>query len=109
MAELTTAAAPQYTIMATHARPAPHDPYNPSASAAIAHPSPHVPIRVPVFAPVIAIDDAVLRAVDFCLRRRTTAERRPERAWGAGAEEGAGEQMKRAGPRLRQGGRKKVD
>ncbi|KAI0031496.1 etoposide-induced protein 2.4-domain-containing protein, partial [Vararia minispora EC-137] len=52
---------PSYIIMATHARPAPDDPYNPSDAPSITHPSPYVPIRVPVFAPVIAIDDAVLR------------------------------------------------
>ena len=52
---------PQYIIMAMHARPAPGDPYNPAAEAR--HPSPFVPIRLRVFAPVMWLNDWVVRVV----------------------------------------------
>ncbi|KAJ3845243.1 etoposide-induced protein 2.4-domain-containing protein [Lentinula raphanica] len=43
---------PLYIIMAMHARPVPNDPYNPVPETdAIRHPSPFIPIRLPVFAP----------------------------------------------------------
>lgn len=67
--------------MAMHARPVPSDPYNPSPSPAvnaidinasdttdndtIRHPSPFIPIRLPIFAPVIFINDAVVRVLNF--------------------------------------------
>ena len=47
--------------MAMHARPAPGDPYNPAAEAR--HPSPFVPIRLRVFAPVMWLNDWVVRVV----------------------------------------------
>ncbi|KAL1668440.1 etoposide-induced protein 2.4-domain-containing protein [Schizophyllum commune] len=52
---------PMYIIMAMHARPAPADPYNPAAEAR--HPSPFVPIRLRVFAPVMWLNDWVVRVV----------------------------------------------
>ncbi|KAG7452674.1 uncharacterized protein BT62DRAFT_983644 [Guyanagaster necrorhizus] len=62
---------PAYIIMAMHANPAPIDPYNPSSNTTksrrtddpndtIKHPSPFVPIRIPVFALVLFIDDAIV-------------------------------------------------
>jgi len=67
---------PSYIIMATHAHPVPLDPYNPSsptsASSAspIMHPSPYVPIRLRVFAPVIFLNDCIVGVLSFCTRRR---------------------------------------
>jgi len=57
---------PSYIITAMHAHPVPIDPYNPSsptsasAVAPILHPSPYVPIRLRVFAPVIFLNDCIL-------------------------------------------------
>ncbi|KDR81827.1 hypothetical protein GALMADRAFT_240058 [Galerina marginata CBS 339.88] len=69
---------PVYIIMAMHARPVPTDPYNPSAPPRtpsahttpdepdlIRHPSPFVPIRLPIFAPVIWLNDVVVRVLNF--------------------------------------------
>ncbi|KAI0303492.1 etoposide-induced protein 2.4-domain-containing protein, partial [Multifurca ochricompacta] len=55
---------PFYIIMAMHAHPAPTDPYNPSptsrsSSVSIVHPSPYIPIRLRVFAPVIFLNDCI--------------------------------------------------
>lgn len=55
--------------MAMYARPVPLDPYNPTSSAravsgnddTIRYPSPLVPIRIPVFAPVIFLNDWIVR------------------------------------------------
>lgn len=60
----------QYIIMAMHAKPVPADPYNPMPPLAaqrpgetdtIRHPSPFVPIRLPIFAVVIWLNDWVVR------------------------------------------------
>ena len=59
----------QYIIMAMYARPVPLDPYNPTSSMrgavgvddTIRYPSPLVPIRIPVFAPVIWLNDWIVR------------------------------------------------
>ncbi|KAJ3823767.1 etoposide-induced protein 2.4-domain-containing protein [Lentinula raphanica] len=53
---------PLYIIMAMHARPVPNDPYNPVPETdAIRHPSPFIPIRLPVFAPVMFLNDWIVR------------------------------------------------
>ncbi|KAI0747673.1 etoposide-induced protein 2.4-domain-containing protein [Daedaleopsis nitida] len=61
---------PSYIIMAIYARPIPLDPYKPTTSARTAvganddvvhYPSPLVPIRIPVFAPVIFLNDWIVR------------------------------------------------
>ncbi|KAJ7685033.1 etoposide-induced protein 2.4-domain-containing protein [Mycena polygramma] len=57
---------PLYTIMAMHARPVPDDPYNPARSDdndVIRHPSPFIPIRLPIFALVMWLNDWIVRAV----------------------------------------------
>lgn len=68
--------------MAMHARPGPYDPYNPipapsSATAAshsqnqqqtTIHPSPYVPIRLPIFQPVIFINDWVVKILSLGMR-----------------------------------------
>ncbi|KAI8998998.1 etoposide-induced protein 2.4-domain-containing protein [Trametes punicea] len=63
---------PAYIIMAMHARPLPIDPYNPTMSVGIRtgashaaddvirYPSPLIPIRIPVFAPVIWLNDWIV-------------------------------------------------
>ncbi|KAI0373323.1 hypothetical protein BV20DRAFT_938379 [Pilatotrama ljubarskyi] len=63
---------PAYIIMAMYARPLPVDPYNPTLSVGglnvtrgedevIRYPSPLIPIRIPVFAPVIWLNDWIVR------------------------------------------------
>ncbi|KAF6764777.1 etoposide-induced protein 2.4-domain-containing protein [Ephemerocybe angulata] len=64
---------PAYIILAMHAHPHPIDPYNPQspsqspstypppAEDTIRHPSPFIPIRVPVFALVIWLNDTIVR------------------------------------------------
>ena len=65
--------------MAMHARPVPLDPYNPlpptssatfvnrstmsNAEETIRHPSPFVPIRLPIFAVVIWLNDCIVRVI----------------------------------------------
>ena len=61
--------------MAMRARPLPLDPYNPSVTnrsghgdgddhEIVRHPSPFIPIRIPVFALVIRINDAIVRMLN---------------------------------------------
>ncbi|EED81729.1 predicted protein [Postia placenta Mad-698-R] len=57
---------PGYIIMAMHARPVPLDPYNSLSAASdanddVLHPHPLVPIRIPVFALVLWLNDWVVR------------------------------------------------
>lgn len=59
---------PLYTIIATHARPAPINPFNPASktdSDTIRHPSPFIPIRLRVFAPVVFLNDLVAKFLDL--------------------------------------------
>lgn len=59
--------------MAMHARPVPADPYNPmppttslkADNDTIRHPSPFVPIRIPIFALVIWINDIVVKILNI--------------------------------------------
>ncbi|EKM55925.1 uncharacterized protein PHACADRAFT_174086 [Phanerochaete carnosa HHB-10118-sp] len=43
--------------------PAPGDPYNPTQSETVRHPSPFVPIRIPIFTPVVWLNDAIIRVL----------------------------------------------
>ncbi|KAI0317863.1 etoposide-induced protein 2.4-domain-containing protein [Amylostereum chailletii] len=111
---------PSYIIMAMHARPVPHDPYNPlppsDSHQTVLHPSPYIPIRIPIFTPVIVINDAVLRVLNFCMRsghNRAGSGMKKERDWrGVEMEEGAeaiemrpsASKRGSGGPMLRQGG-----
>ncbi|KAJ3733065.1 etoposide-induced protein 2.4-domain-containing protein, partial [Lentinula guzmanii] len=53
---------PLYIVMAMHARPVPTDPYNPvSDTDVVRHPSPFIPIRLPVFAMVMFLNDWIVR------------------------------------------------
>lgn len=61
---------PVYIILAMHARPVPLDPYNPSPqitnstnNETIRHPSPLVPIRLPIFALVMWLNDSIIKAL----------------------------------------------
>ncbi|KAK7014995.1 etoposide-induced protein 2.4-domain-containing protein [Favolaschia claudopus] len=61
---------PLYTIMAMHAQPVPQDPYGSfpqgssySGSDSIRHPSPFIPIRLPIFALVMWLNDLIVKAV----------------------------------------------
>jgi etoposide-induced 2.4 mRNA len=52
--------------MATRSRPLPADPYNPiplDGSEAVRHPSPFVPLRLPIFRPVILMNDLIVRVL----------------------------------------------
>lgn len=58
----------KYIILAMHAHPQPTDPYNPSNSfsdsdTAILHPSPFVPIRIPVFGLVMWLNDSIVKVL----------------------------------------------
>lgn len=65
----------QYIIMALHARPVPVDPYNPTVSLPpsmasstledIRHPHPIMPIRLPIFALVLWLNDWVVRLLSL--------------------------------------------
>ena len=58
--------------MAMHARPVPIDPYNPMSPSkahpgeneVIRHPSPFVPIRLPIFSIVIWSNDSIVRVLN---------------------------------------------
>ncbi|GAW02356.1 EI24-domain-containing protein [Lentinula edodes] len=53
---------PLYIVMAMHARPVPDDPYNPvSETDVVRHPSPFIPIRLPVFALVMFLNDWIVK------------------------------------------------
>ncbi|KAI0069884.1 EI24-domain-containing protein [Panus rudis PR-1116 ss-1] len=54
---------PAYIIMAMHAKPLPIDPYNPSGGETLVHPSPYIPIRIPIFAPVTFLNDLIIRII----------------------------------------------
>jgi etoposide-induced 2.4 mRNA len=80
---LTDSVAPnQYIIMAMHGAPTPSNPYNPSVKIAphhshhhhspqfdappeIRYPSPFIPIRLPVFAPVLWINDRIVQMLNI--------------------------------------------
>ncbi|KAJ7063152.1 etoposide-induced protein 2.4-domain-containing protein [Mycena amicta] len=60
---------PLYIIMAVHARPVPEDPYSPlppstrGSDDVVRHPSPFIPIRLPIFAVVMWLNDAIVQVV----------------------------------------------
>lgn len=66
--------------MAMHARPVPTNPYNPKnpnpnpntseGAGAVQYPSPFIPIRLPVFAPVLWINDRVVSLLNVAGGRR---------------------------------------
>ncbi|KXN82594.1 hypothetical protein AN958_02445, partial [Leucoagaricus sp. SymC.cos] len=61
---------PLYIILATHARPAPINPYNPIGSTdndMIRHPSPFIPIRLRIFALVMFLNDLVAKILNVII------------------------------------------
>ncbi|KAI6005486.1 hypothetical protein EDD15DRAFT_2384263 [Pisolithus albus] len=83
---------PAYIIMAMTAQPAPQDPYNPlSSSDTVRYPSPLIPIRLPIFAIVIRLNDFVVRILS--ITGTAGQVKRHHRAYShssENAEEGAG-------------------
>lgn len=89
--------------MAMHARPVPSNPYNPKSSTSLSgntsapaaaagdsirYPSPFVPIRLPVFAPVLWINDRIVSLLSVGGGRRPSASG-PGARTGLGVEVGA--------------------
>ncbi|KAH7889244.1 EI24-domain-containing protein [Phlebopus sp. FC_14] len=89
---------PAYIIMAMHSRPVPQDPFNPLPSSEskdhVRYPSPFVPIRLPIFAVVIWLNDLIVRILSVGgsagPRHRRASSSASERA-----EEGAGIELNR--------------
>lgn len=88
--------------MAMHARPVPQDPFNPQLSAekqdTVRYPSPLIPIRLPIFAVVIWLNDLIVRILSV---GGSVGEPRHNRAPSNSsetAEEGAGILLHRTPP-----------
>jgi etoposide-induced 2.4 mRNA len=82
-----------------HAHPVPQDPYNPvppMADETVRYPSPFVPIRLPVFAIVVWLNDLIVWVLSVGGGRRRGGGRPPARHsrtlsdWVEGVEEGDG-------------------
>ena len=54
--------------MAMHAHPSPIDPYNPTGGEVLQHPSPYIPIRIPIFAPVTFLNDSIIWFISVSTR-----------------------------------------
>ena len=80
--------------MTMHARPLPYDPYNPlpplpaasQASPVVLHPSPYIPIRVPIFAPVLFINDCIVRVLSLGVRRPNGTAAGHRKTWSESSE-----------------------
>jgi etoposide-induced 2.4 mRNA len=90
--------------MAMRARPVPQDPYNPAPSMestdTVRFPSPLVPIRMPVFAIVIWLNDLIVRVLSISGGAGARHQRTPSET-SEQAEEGVGGALKnisRTGP-----------
>lgn len=83
---------PAYIIMAMTAQPAPQDPYNPlSSSDTVRYPSPLIPIRLPIFAIVIRLNDFVVHILSITgTARQVKRHHRAHSHSSENAEEGAG-------------------
>ena len=100
----------QYIIMAMHAKPVPADPYNPmpplpasrpGENEVVRHPSPFVPIRLPIFALVIWLNDGIVRVLNAIagrpvVRHKTTARSRAFSNASESAEDGASQMERKA-------------
>ncbi len=70
--------------MAMYARPLPLDPYNPAGGAILRHPSPRIPIRLPIYLPVTFLNDWIIRFINVGTRLaggRPTPSTRHQRAF----------------------------
>lgn len=94
---------PVYIIMAMHARPAPVDPYNPmppskahpGENEIIRHPSPFVPIRLPIFTILIWLNDSIVKVFSVVggrsiVKHREAARSRTFSDASENAEDGSG-------------------
>ena len=67
--------------MATRSHPLPADPYNPipsEGSNVVRYPSPFLPLRLPIFRPVILMNDLIVRALSVGTGgKRTTTPSSP--------------------------------
>ncbi|KAH0827017.1 etoposide-induced protein 2.4-domain-containing protein [Lanmaoa asiatica] len=93
---------PAYIIMAMHARPVPHDPFNPLDSSkkndAVRYPSPLIPIRLPIFAAVIWLNDLIVRILSVGGSVGEPRHNRVPSNSSEKAEEGTGIQLHRIPP-----------
>ena len=88
-----------------HARPVPSNPYNPKSPTTdsssgsldqntIRYPSPFVPIRLPVFAPVLWINDRIVQLLSVGGRRPSSSSRVPAAgSAGAGKRRGVSDEV----------------
>lgn len=91
--------------MAMHARPVPQDPFNPQLSSekhdAVGYPSPFIPIRLPIFAAVIWLNDVIVRILSVGGSVGDPRHNRVPSNSSERAEEGAGVQLRRVPPGAR--------
>ncbi|KAF7295062.1 hypothetical protein MIND_01044500 [Mycena indigotica] len=109
---------PLYIIMAIHGRPLPEDPYSPlppssrGSDDVIRHPSPFIPIRLPIFAVVMWLNDTIVRAVSVG-SAKPIKHNRSFSDGGESVEAGKGVEQARPGravqTRINIGRRKKID
>ncbi|KAH7912123.1 etoposide-induced protein 2.4-domain-containing protein [Hygrophoropsis aurantiaca] len=94
---------PAFIIMAMHAKPIPQDPYNPIPNTAsdsvdvVRYPSPYLPIRVPVFAVVIWLNDRIVQVLSVSGSGGTQRHHRTLSDSSEQVEEGARTEMKAFG------------
>lgn len=88
----------QYIIMAMHAQPVPQDPFNPQKNDAVRYPSPLIPIRLPVFAAVIWLNDLIVRILSLGGSVGEPRHKKGPSNSSERAEEGAGIELHRVPP-----------
>ncbi|PFH52432.1 hypothetical protein AMATHDRAFT_140128 [Amanita thiersii Skay4041] len=80
---------PVYIILAMHARPLPIDPYSPAShkgeddSQTTKHPSPFVPIRLPIFMFIVTLNDTIVKLISIkgsATYRQSTSREESHRA-----------------------------
>ncbi|KAH7922812.1 EI24-domain-containing protein [Leucogyrophana mollusca] len=100
---------PAFIIMAMHAKPVPQDPFNPvpntavESSDVVRYPSPYIPIRMPVFAAVIWLNDRIVRILSVGGSGAVQRRHRAHSDSSEQAEEGAGIEMRAVGVDARMG------
>ncbi|KAH7107388.1 etoposide-induced protein 2.4-domain-containing protein [Auriculariales sp. MPI-PUGE-AT-0066] len=97
---------PFHIIMAHHARPLPLHPYTPlppqGSKGTLLLPSPFIPVRVPVFAPAIWMNDWIVRLIGAGAGVRRAPVRRPQDPFGMNEADRASTPLApRMGPTLR--------
>ncbi|KAI9570427.1 etoposide-induced protein 2.4-domain-containing protein [Boletus coccyginus] len=89
---------PAYIIMAMHAQPVPQDPFNPQKNDAVRYPSPLIPIRLPVFAAAIWLNDLIVRILSVGGSVGKPRHKKGPSNSSERAEEGAGIELHRVPP-----------